>query len=60
MRARHLAHHDYYAEDERVMGIWQGHRAAELGLTGEVTEAQFESIRQRLHLSPAVWTMMVA
>ena len=47
--ARHLVHRDYYAEGERVVGIWQGRGAAELGLTGEVTEAQFESIRQGLH-----------
>jgi conjugative relaxase-like TrwC/TraI family protein len=47
--ANHLVHSDYYAEGQRVVGHWQGRGAAELGLVGEVTEAQFEAIRQGLH-----------
>src|ERR1700692_1140023 len=47
--ANHLAHSDYYAEGQRVVGYWQGRGAAELGLGGEVTEDQFEAIRQGLH-----------
>src|ERR1700730_8545367 len=47
--AHHLVHSDYYAEGQRVVGCWQGRGAAELGLVGEVTEAQFEAIRQGLH-----------
>ena len=44
--AHHLVHSDYYAEGQRVVGYWQGRGAAELGLVGEVTEQQFEAIRQ--------------
>src|ERR1700736_3583900 len=47
--ANHLVHRDYYAEGERIVGHWQGRGAAALGLVGEVTEAQFEAIRQGLH-----------
>src|ERR1700674_3210751 len=47
--AHHLVHSDYYAEEQRVVGHWQGRGAAELGLVGEVTEQQFEAIRQGLH-----------
>jgi conjugative relaxase-like TrwC/TraI family protein len=47
--ANHLVHSDYYAEEQRVVGYWQGRGAAELGLVGEVTEEQFEAIRQGLH-----------
>src|SRR3984893_14035366 len=47
--ANHLVHSDYYAEGQRVVGHWQGRGAAELGLVGEVTEQQFEAIRQGLH-----------
>ena len=47
--AHHLVHSDYYAEGQRVVGYWQGRGAAELGLVGEVTERQFEAIRQGLH-----------
>src|SRR3984957_17143708 len=50
--ANHLVHSDYYAEEQRVVGHWQGRGAAELGLVGEVTEAQFEAIRQGLHPAP--------
>src|SRR5438552_7877222 len=46
--ARHLVHRDYYAEGERVSGQWYGRGAEQLGLSGEVTETQFESIRQGL------------
>ena len=47
--ANHLVHSDYYAEERRVVGHWQGRGAAELGLVGEVTEEQFEAMRQGLH-----------
>jgi conjugative relaxase-like TrwC/TraI family protein len=47
--ANHLVHRDYFAEGERVVGQWQGRGAKELGLSGEVTEPQFEAIRQGLH-----------
>src|SRR5258708_5122317 len=47
--AQYLALRDYYGEAARVVGQWQGGGAAELGLTGEVTEQQFEMIRQGLH-----------
>ena|SRR5260370_164961 len=47
--AHHLVHRDYYAEGQRVVGHWQGRGAEELGLVGEVTEGQFEAIRQGLH-----------
>jgi conjugative relaxase-like TrwC/TraI family protein len=47
--AQYLALRDYYGEAARVVGQWQGRGAAELGLTGEVTEQQFEMIRQGLH-----------
>src|SRR5258708_7902307 len=47
--AHHLVHSDYYAEGQRVVGHWRGRGAAELGLVGEVTERQFEAIRQGLH-----------
>jgi hypothetical protein len=38
--AHHLVHSDYYAEEQRVVGYWQGRGAAELGLVGEFTEEQ--------------------
>jgi conjugative relaxase-like TrwC/TraI family protein len=47
--ANHLVHSDYYAQEQRVVGHWRGRGAAELGLVGEVTERQFEAIRQGLH-----------
>jgi hypothetical protein len=47
--AHHLVHSDYYAKGKRVVGYWQGRGATELGLVGEVTEQQFEAIRQGLH-----------
>jgi conjugative relaxase-like TrwC/TraI family protein len=46
--ARHLEHKDYYAEEERVIGQWQGRGAELLGLRGEVNTEQFEAIRQGL------------
>src|ERR1700674_4953838 len=54
--AHHLVHSAYYAEGQRVVGHWQGRGAAELGLVGEVTEQQFEAIRQGLH--PATREML--
>src|SRR5713101_2649585 len=54
--AHHLVHSDYYAEGQRVVGHWQGRGAVELGLVGEVTEQQFEAIRQGLH--PATGEML--
>src|SRR5580658_1059473 len=44
--ARHLQHSDYYAEGERVTGLWQGRGAEMLGLAGEVQSEQFEALRQ--------------
>jgi conjugative relaxase-like TrwC/TraI family protein len=46
--SRHLEHGDYYSEDERVRGQWQGHGAELLGLTGEVRPEEFEALRQGL------------
>ena len=46
--ARHLEHSDYYAEGKRVIGQWQGRGADLLGLSGDVTSAQFEAIREGL------------
>ena len=46
--ARHLEHSDYYAEGERVTGIWRGRGAELLGLSGEVQAEQFEAVRQGL------------
>ena len=34
--SRHLEHSDYYAEGERVTGVWQGRGAELLGLNGAV------------------------
>ena len=44
--ARHLEHSDYYAEGERVIGLWHGRGAEMLGLSGEVKSDQFEAVRQ--------------
>jgi conjugative relaxase-like TrwC/TraI family protein len=44
--ARHLEHSDYYAENERVTGQWQGRGVEMLGLAGEVQSEQFEALRQ--------------
>ena len=50
--ARHLEHSDYYAEGEHVIGQWQGRGANLLGLSGDVTSAQFEAIREGLDRTP--------
>ena len=47
--ARHLEHSDYYDEQRRVQGEWQGRGAELLGLNGDVTREQFEAIREGLH-----------
>jgi conjugative relaxase-like TrwC/TraI family protein len=44
--SRHLEHSDYYAEGERVTGVWQGRGAELLGLSGAVKPDDFESLRQ--------------
>jgi len=46
--ARHLEHSDYYAEGERVTGMWRGEGAELLGLSGEVKAEQFEAVREGL------------
>jgi conjugative relaxase-like TrwC/TraI family protein len=46
--SRHLEHSDYYAEGERVTGVWQGRGAELLGLSGSVTSEEFEALRQGL------------
>lgn len=46
--ARHLEHNDYYDEDERVTGTWQGRGAEILGLHGSVKSEDFEAVRQSL------------
>jgi conjugative relaxase-like TrwC/TraI family protein len=46
--SRHLEHSDYYAEGERVTGIWQGRGAELLGLSGHVKTEEFEALRQGL------------
>ncbi len=46
---RHLEHSDYYDEHRRVQGEWEGHGAELLGLRGEVTREQFETLREGLH-----------
>ncbi len=46
---RHLEHSDYFDEHRRVQGEWQGHGAELLGLRGQVTREQFESVREGLH-----------
>ena len=46
---RHLEHSDYYAEGERVAGVWQGRGAEQLRLVGKVTAEQFEAVRQGRH-----------
>jgi conjugative relaxase-like TrwC/TraI family protein len=43
--SNHLSANDYYAEGERVRGVWVGRGAAELGLVEEVRSAQFEALR---------------
>jgi hypothetical protein len=46
---RHLEHSDYYDEQRRVQGEWHGRGAELLGLCGEVTQKQFEAVREELH-----------
>jgi conjugative relaxase domain, TrwC/TraI family len=46
---RHLEHSDYYDEQHRVQGAWQGRGAELLGLRGEVTRKQFEAVREGLN-----------
>lgn len=46
---RHLEHSDYYDERRKVQGEWQGHGSDLLGLRGQVTRKQFESVREGLH-----------
>ncbi len=46
--SRHLEHSDYYAEGERVTGVWQGRGAELLGLSGPVKTEEFEALRQGL------------
>ncbi len=46
---RHLEHSDYYDERRRVQGEWHGRGAELLGLRGNVTQGQFEAIREGLN-----------
>ncbi len=46
--SQHLEHNDYYAEGERVIGLWQGRGAEMLGISGEVIPGDFEALRQGL------------
>jgi len=46
--SRHLEHSDYYAEGERVTGVWHGRGAELLGLSGAVRTNDFEALRQGL------------
>jgi len=46
---RHLQHSDYYDENRRVQGEWQGRGAELLGLRGNVSSEQFEAVREGLH-----------
>jgi conjugative relaxase-like TrwC/TraI family protein len=46
--SRHLEQSDYYAEGERVTGVWQGRGAELLGLSGSVRTEEFEALRQGL------------
>src|SRR2546423_1749199 len=42
---RHLAYSDYLDQENQVKGQWMGQAAQRLGLSGEVTPEQFESLR---------------
>jgi conjugative relaxase-like TrwC/TraI family protein len=44
--ARYLEQRDYYAEGERVLGLWRGRGAELLGLSGDVRTVEFEALRQ--------------
>jgi conjugative relaxase-like TrwC/TraI family protein len=46
---RHLEHSDYYDQQRRVQGEWQGRGAELLGLRGSVTQEQFEAVREGLN-----------
>src|SRR5580692_404694 len=46
--SRHLEHSDYYADGDRVTGVWQGRGAELLGLSGPVKTEEFEALRQGL------------
>jgi hypothetical protein len=46
---RHLEHSDYYDENRRVQGEWESRGAKLLGLSGNVTQEQFEAVREGLH-----------
>src|SRR5580692_8053224 len=46
--SRHLEHSDYYADGDRVTGVWQGRGAELLGLSGSVATEEFEALRQGL------------
>lgn len=46
---RHLEHNDYYDQNNRVRGEWQGRGADLLGLKGEVRQEDFEAIREGVH-----------
>ncbi|MBI2516006.1 MAG: relaxase domain-containing protein [Opitutae bacterium] len=45
--AQHLSANDYYCENEKVTGLWQGRAAERLGLHGEIhaDDAAFENLR---------------
>src|ERR1700677_3343216 len=43
------ARENYYTEDERVLGEWQGKLAEHYGLRGEVNEQQFARLSEGLH-----------
>ncbi len=43
--AHHLSANDYYAEGEKVRGVWVGRGAEKLGLVNEVLPEQFEALR---------------
>jgi conjugative relaxase-like TrwC/TraI family protein len=44
--SRHLENRDYYAENERVVGRWQGRGAELLNIRGEVRTGDFEDLCQ--------------
>jgi conjugative relaxase-like TrwC/TraI family protein len=46
--SRHLEHRDYYAENDRVIGHWQGRGAELLNLNGAVKTEEFEALREGL------------
>jgi conjugative relaxase-like TrwC/TraI family protein len=49
--AHHLSNNDYYSVGETVTGQWMGRGALMLGLEGDVTMEQFDSIRLGRHPS---------